>query len=303
MPDASAAEGPSNAFPDFKGRFAVVSGGGYGMGRHLVLRLASAGCDVAFSDVNKGHIDETLKLAASTGSKVTGHVADAGKEEDWKRFRAEALEQHGRNDVNLLFNNAGIGGGGSFVVGDRAEWEKVFNVDFFGVYYGCRTFVDDLIKADKAHLINTASVNGFFASIGPHIPHTSYSAAKFAVKGFTEALIADLQIHAPHVGVSVVCPGWIGTGIGSNSALILGRDPVPNRAADDRSFEDGAPTSAAEAAKIILDGVRAGEWRILVGKDAEELDRMVRERPKEAYGLPFWKDLQAKGHLTVFGSP
>src|SRR3989344_5060018 len=113
------------------------------------------------------------------------------------------------------------GGSGSMVVAGRAEWERTFNVCWGGVYYGVRTFLPALMAADEAHIVNTSSVNGFWASLGPHVSHTAYAAAKFAVKGFTEALITDLRLNAPHVKCSVVMPGHIGTAIAGNSRKVI----------------------------------------------------------------------------------
>ena len=176
------------------------------------------------------------------------------------------------------------------------------------------------MKADEAHIINTSSVNGFWASVGMGVSHTAYSAAKFAVKGFTEALINDLRLNAPHIKCSVVMPGHIGTSIVSNSRVVQnGSDQLtPNeilqarqrfkgmgvdtsamsdedvqQIAHDRarSFRDEAPTTAAEAARIILDGVKADRWRILVGDDAHKLDERVRKSPEQAYTGEFYKSL------------
>jgi len=247
------------------------------------------------------------------------------REDHLQTFRDEVLAAHETDHLHLLFNNAGIGGGGSFVTDDRAEWERTFGVCWGGVYLGCRTFLPALIAAPEAHIVNTSSVNGFWASVGPTTPHTAYSAAKFAVKGFTEALITDLRVHAPHVRASVVMPGHIGTSIVHNSFREHGRTPEEMTAeqvdavraqaartgmdltavSDDDIrrgvrmqadlFRVNAPTSAAEAATIILDGVRAGEWRILVGEDAGILDRLVREAPTEAYDPAFLARAQAAG--------
>ena len=140
-----------------------------------------------------------------------------------QRFRDEVLAQHVTDHVNLVFNNAGIGGGASFILASREEWDRTFEICWGGVYNGCRAFVPLLIAADEGHLVNTSSVNGFWASLGPGMPHTAYSAAKFAVKGFTEALLEDFRLNAPHVGVSVVMPGHIGTEIVNNSRKLFER--------------------------------------------------------------------------------
>ena len=302
------------------------------MGRELVRQLAGEGCNVATCDVAEEPLVETQALAeagAPNGTLVTTFVADVSDEGQWRRFRDHVASEHDTDHINLLFNNAGIGGGGSFVVEDRDQWDATFAVCWGGVYLGCRTFLPMLIAADAGHIVNTSSVNGFWASLGPARPHTAYSAAKFAVKGFTEALITDLRLNAPHVRASVVMPGHIGTGIVLNSLRYFGLDPksvdeeqlaeirtrlgsqgIDASGASDEDlrngmqlqsemFRDLAPTSAAQAAAIILDGVRAGRWRILVGADAEQLDRMVRELPDDAYEGSFMEQLRARG---VFGA-
>ncbi len=249
------------------------------MGRELVRQLASQGCHVATCDVSEESLDETRTLAeegAPAGTLVTTFVADVSDEAQWLAFREHVTGAHRTDHVNLLFNNAGIGGGGSFLADERGQWD-----------------------------------------------------ATFAVKGFTEALITDLRLNAPHVTASVVMPGHIGTGIVLNSFRYFGLDPkhldegqlaqvrarlgsqgIDASGASDEDLQNGmqlqaemfrdlAPTSAAQAATIILDGVRAGRWRILVGADAEHLDQMVREAPEDAYEPSFMERLRAEG---VFGA-
>ncbi len=303
---------------DFNGKIAVVTGGGTGMGRELVVQLATEGCHVATCDVNPVAMEETAERAveaAPVGTRVTQHFCDVSNEIDVHRFRDEVVEQHATDHVNLVFNNAGIGGGGSFVTGDRKEWDRTFGVCWGGVYNGARAFVPLLVASDDGYLVNTSSVNGFWASLGPGTPHTAYSAAKFAVKGFSEALLEDFRMHAPHVKVAVVMPGHIGTDIVINSRLahggsdpdamtadeldslrsdLAGRGLPAETMTDDQvrgivkmmgeGFRDNAPLTASAAATIILDGVRNGWWRILVGDDAYALDEAVRANPLSAYG-------------------
>jgi NAD(P)-dependent dehydrogenase (short-subunit alcohol dehydrogenase family) len=316
----------------FTGKLAVVTGGGTGMGRELTRQLAAEGCHVAICDVSATNMADTLAACeheAPTGTVVSSFVADVSKEDDLLAFRDHVLATHATDHVDLLFNNAGIGGGGSVLNDAREEWEQVFNVCWGGVYFGVRTFLPLLVKSAEARIVNTSSVNGFWATIGPETSHTAYSAAKFAVKGFSEALITDLRLTAPNVGVSVVMPGHIGTSIVFNSGSYLGRDPkeldeqqvaeVRDRfsargldvsAASDEDlrnamvamaegFRDNAPTTAAQAATIILDGVRAGQWRILVGDDAHVLDDAVRADPEHAYEPEFLERLRAKGVFTA----
>ncbi|MFT5442287.1 MAG: NAD(P)-dependent dehydrogenase (short-subunit alcohol dehydrogenase family), partial [Myxococcota bacterium] len=178
----------------FQDKIAVVTGGGTGMGRELVVQLAAEGCDVAMCDVSEENMMQCRELAlkgAPVGTRVIAFVADVSSEIQVLAFRDYVLETLKTDCVNLVFNNAGIGGAGSFILDDRDEWEKSFGVCWEGVYFCSRAFVPLLIKSSEGHLINTSSVNGFWASLGPATAHTSYSAAKFAVKGFTEALVND----------------------------------------------------------------------------------------------------------------
>ncbi len=313
----------------FADRIAVVTGGGTGMGRELVRQLAAEGCNVAMCDLSAQTMAETRRLCEAAGLRqglrVTTHIADVSDERQVQRFRDEVAEQHATDRIHLLFNNAGIGGGGSMFSNSREEWERTFNICWGGVYICTRVFLPMLQKADEAHIVNTSSVNGFWASVGPRISHTAYCAAKFAVKGFTEALITDLQVHAPHIKCSVVMPGHIGTSIVANSrriqsgsdsdrlspteiaqarerAAAAGMDVASMSDADieamvaerARRFQEEAPTTAAEAATIILDGVKADRWRILVGKDAERLDELVRQSPERAYDLDFFQGFAAE---------
>lgn len=277
----------------FTGRLAVVTGGGTGMGRELVVQLAAEGCSVALCDLSLDHMADTVERAgkeAPTGVRITSHVANVADEAQMSAFRDEVLAQHSTDNVNLVFANAGISGGGSFVLADRAEWDRTFAVCWGGVYNTARAFVPLLVASDSGYLVNTSSVNGFWATLGPGIAHTAYSTAKFAVKGFTEALQEDFRINAPHVRAAVVMPGHIGTDIAINSLRLNmvgeGDDEQRTQMAEafGAMFRDTAPMTAAEAATVILDGVKAGKWRILVGDDAHMLDELVRADPESVYG-------------------
>ncbi len=317
----------------FAGRIAVVTGGGTGMGRELVRQLAEQSCRVAMCDVSADAMAETRELcaAAAPDTQVSTFVADVAEEAQMLAFAAHVASVHDTDHVNLLFNNAGISGGGSFVTADRGEWERTFNICWGGVYLCTRAFLPMLMAASEGHVINTSSVNGFWASLGPATPHTAYSAAKFAVKGFTEALVNDFRLHAPHLRASVVMPGHIGTSIAINSFRMHGRSPETltgdqlaeiradqqrngielgdvsdddlraGIAAQLETFRDAAPMTAADAAGAILDGVRAQQWRILVGEDAKTLDRLVRESPEDAYEVDFVRRVAAETTLRPLG--
>src|SRR6516162_3087637 len=212
----------------FTGKLAVVTGGGSGMGRELVRQLAAEGCSVAACDLNPDTVAVTAATAwaaAPPGVTVTGHACDVSDEAQVLRFRDELLEQPASDHVDLVFSNAGIGGGESFVTNSREDWERTFAVDFWGVYYCARAFLPLLIASGDGVLVNTSSVAGLWASLGPGIPNTAYSTAKFAVRGFTEALIEDLRSNAPQVRVVLVMPGHVGTDIVANSLRAHGREP------------------------------------------------------------------------------
>ena len=311
----------------FGGLVAVVTGGGTGMGRELVRQLTAQGCDVATCDVIAENLAETIAICAADGNsgKILSHIADVSDEAQVLGFRDAVAAW--RPHVNILFNNAGIGGGGSMVENTRDQWDKTFGVCWGGVYYNTRAFMNLLLAAPFGHIVNTSSVNGFWASLGPNTPHSAYSAAKFAVKGFTEALITDFRINAPTLRASVVMPGHIGTDIAINSSKLLGNDPATMTsdqlktsrarmaragidtatvsdddlrafmAAGAQAFRDSAPMSAAEASAFILASVQRGDWRILVGDDAVILDELVRENPKDAYLPEFHEKVQARGAL------
>lgn len=286
----------------FAGGLAVITGGGDGMGRDLAIQLAAEGCHVAICDLAEERMQRTVELAldgAPAGTRVSAHVCDVSSETELERFRDEVLAEHGRNDITMLFNNAGIGGGGSMVVDGRETWERSFAVCWGGVYLGTRVFLPQLMAAESSHIVNTSSVNGLWASLGPSRPHTSYSAAKFAVRGFTEALIQDLALHAPNVSAHVVFPGHIGTGIAANSVAAHGIDPAIDPGIMERAaaFRNEAPTTSATAATVILDAVREGRWRILIGEDAHVLDQMVRDRPEDVYSREFLSDMAEQGVL------
>jgi NAD(P)-dependent dehydrogenase (short-subunit alcohol dehydrogenase family) len=273
----------------FDGKIAVVTGGASGMGRQLVLQLVAEGCHVATCDLSAEELNETRTMAQESNPevRVTTHLADVSSEEAILRFRDEVVEQHDTDHIHLLFNNAGLSGGGSLFTDSRESWDRCFGVCWGGVYYGTRAFLPLLTAATEGHIVNTSSVNGFWASLGPDRPHTAYSAAKFAVKGFTEALITDLRVNAPHVKCSVVMPGHIGTSIVQNSVR-HGAGDVDDEMRElldavNVMFRDGAPMSAAEAATVILQGVRDERWRVLVGDDAHALDVAVRADPEAAY--------------------
>ncbi|MGH3269216.1 MAG: SDR family NAD(P)-dependent oxidoreductase [Trebonia sp.] len=305
----------------FAGKLAVVTGGGSGIGRELVRQLAAAGCSVATCDLNPDTIAVTAAAAWAAvppGVQVTGHTCDVSDEAQVQRFRDELLEQHASDHVDLVFSNAGVAGGSSFVKDSRQEWERTFAINWWGVYFCARTFLPLLIASGDGVLVNMSSVAGFWATAGNGVPLTAYCTSEFAIKGFSEALIPDLRANAPQVRVVVVMPGVVNTDIAENSRRVLGLPDIEQlsdaqlmemmsdeaRAVligmgllhEDFSADDlrraiprlknefrGKGFTAAQAATIILDGVRSGAWRILVGEEAKMLDEQVRANPEAPF--------------------
>jgi NAD(P)-dependent dehydrogenase (short-subunit alcohol dehydrogenase family) len=202
------------AVESFTGKLAVVTGGGSGIGRELVRQLAAQGCSVAACDLNPDTVTVTAATAwaaAPPGVQVTSHACDVSDEAQVQRFRDELLAQHASDHVDLVFSNAGISGGGSFVKDSRQEWERTFAINWWGVYYCARTFLPLLIASGDGVLVNTSSAAGFWATAGSGAPITAYCTSNFAIKGFSEALIEDLRSNAPQVRVVVVMPGVVNT--------------------------------------------------------------------------------------------
>jgi NAD(P)-dependent dehydrogenase (short-subunit alcohol dehydrogenase family) len=313
----------------FTGKLAVVTGGGSGIGRELVRQLAAQGCSVAMCDINPDSAAVTAATVWATspaGVAVTGHACDVSDEAQVLRFRSELLDQHERDHVDLVFANAGVVGGTSFVKGSRDEWERAFNINWQGVYYCARVFLPLLIASGDGVLVNTSSVAGFWPTAGAGQPITAYSTANFAIKGFSEALIEDLRCNAPQVRVVVVMPGAVNTGIAVTSRRALGLpdleqlsdaqllDLLPeqgqtiliamgllpeNFSGDDlrraiprlKEELEGKGFTAAQAATVILDGVRSGAWRILVGAEAKMLDEQVRANPQAPFNYENYAEM------------
>lgn len=184
-------------------------------------------------------------------------------------------EAHGTVAIHLLFNNAGVVGGTSFITGRREEWDRTFAVSWSGTYLCTRAFQPMLMAANQGVVVNFSSVSGLWASLGPRSPHTAYSTAKFAVRGFTESLLVDFQAHAPHLSAVLALPGHVRTGMAS--------PPRTWRRALGSLFADYQPVSSTAAAAAILEAVRRGDWRGVIGEDAAAVDERVRADPWTAY--------------------
>ena len=255
---------------------AVVTGAASGIGRALAQHLATKGASLALADINETELEKTrASLSAVKTSLHVVNVADAARV---ATFAEEVLEQHGR--ANLLFNNAGVALGGRFSEVTLEDMQWLFNINFWGVVHGCQAFMPILKKEPLAHIVNTSSIFGIFAPPG----QTAYSAAKFAVRGFSESLRHELE--GSSVKLSVVHPGGIKTNIARSARIGTNVNARADRLERElKNLEKSFITTSEAAAERIVRGVERDEPRILVGRDAVQIDWIQRLFPSGYWGV------------------
>ena len=251
----------------FAGKVAVVTGAGSGIGQALAIELARSGASVAISDVDTEGLAATEERLKAIGAPVKADRLDVTEREAFELY-ADAVKAH-FGKVNQIYNNAGIAFAGDIEVSQFKDIEKVMDVDFWGVVNGTKVFLPHLIESGDGHVINISSVFGLFSVPG----QAAYNAAKFAVRGFTEALRQEMEVAKHPVKVTTVHPGGIKTNIVRNMTAVESVDKDQLTQTFDKKL---ANTSPEKAARIILDGVRKNRARVLVGPDAKALDLIVR---------------------------
>jgi NAD(P)-dependent dehydrogenase (short-subunit alcohol dehydrogenase family) len=254
---------------------AVVTGAGSGIGRALAQQLAAAGSALAIADIDEKGLVET---AASLPRKEAGfstHVLDVSDEAGVRSFAEDVVARHGR--VTLLINNAGVALIGTFEELSLDDVRWLMGINFWGVVYGVKYFLPILKQQPRAHIVNLSSVFGIIGPVG----QSAYSASKFAVRGFTESIRHELE--GTSVFVSCVHPGGIRTPIAKHARLGANAPRRKHEEAIAR-FDQLTPTSPEAAAARILRGVERREPRILIGKDARQIDIVQRLRP-----ATYWK--------------
>lgn len=254
---------------NMQGKTIVVTGGGSGMGRELVLLLLKKGAFVAAVDINDTALQETADLAGSDRERLSIHNLNITDREAVLALPEVVIRKHGA--VDGLINNAGIIQ--KFVRIKDLEFkdmERVFNVNFWGVVNMTKAFLPYLLKRPEAYIANTSSMGGFLPVPG----QTAYGASKAAVGLFTDGLHAELLDTNVHV--SGIYPGAIATNISVNSGIDTSQ---MERAAGDRRMKTLA---ADEAARIILDGMEKNAYHIMVGSDAKMMNRLQRLAPERA---------------------
>jgi NAD(P)-dependent dehydrogenase (short-subunit alcohol dehydrogenase family) len=248
----------------------VVTGGGNGMGRELVLNLLSKGARVAAVDISESALQETATLAGGKKDKLSSYAIDITDKDSVAGLPEKVIAAHGA--VDGIINNAGIIQ--PFVRINELEYsaiDRVMNVNFYGTLYMTKAFLPHLLKRPEAHIANVSSMGGFLPVPGQSL----YGASKAAVKLLTEGLHSELL--ETNVRVTVVFPGAIGTNIAANSGVGIGQAAENSEAG--RSIKPLAPSKAAE---IIVDGIEHDRYRVMVGSDATFLDRFYRLTPQRA---------------------
>ncbi len=251
-----------------QGKVCVVTGGGSGLGRELVLGLLARGARVAAVDRDPKALEETARLAQA-GERLSLHPLDITDLEAVSRLPQEVIQTHGA--VDGLINNAGIIQ--PFVKVQDLDWaaiDRVMRVNFYGTLYMTKAFLPHLLARPEAHIVNVSSMGGFLPVPG----QTIYGASKAAVKLFTEGLWAEL-LETP-VRVTLVLPGAMATGIAAHSGVQIQRTPQDSRL---------RPLHPREAARQILKAMERNRYRVLVGQDARTMDLLYRLSPERATRL------------------
>jgi NAD(P)-dependent dehydrogenase (short-subunit alcohol dehydrogenase family) len=259
-----------------EGRVAVLTGAATGIGRALASRLGEEGATLCLADINAGALEETASALSSRGVSVSTHVVDVADLARVESFAREVEGSHGRADV--LINNAGVALHGTVEEVSFADIEWVMSVNFWGTVYCVKHFLPALRRQTSAHIVCVSSIFGVIAPPG----QAAYSASKFAVRGFTEALRHELE--RTNIRVSTVHPGGVRTGIARSARIGEGADPSKGER-ERRRFERLAITSPEQAAERIVRGMLKGEPRILVGRDASQLDLLQRLLPARYWRL------------------
>ncbi len=251
----------------FAGKVAAITGAGSGIGQALALELARSGATVAISDVDIEGLAQTEDQLRAIGAPVRADRLDVTEREAFHVYADQINEHFGK--VNQIYNNAGIAFTGDVEISQFKDIERVMDVDFWGVVNGTKAFLPHLIASGDGHIINVSSLFGLMSVPG----QAAYNSAKFAVRGFTEALRQEMVLNGHPVKVTAVHPGGIKTAIARNGLVAEGVDAEELVKFFDERM---ASTTPRRAAQIILEAVRKNKARVLVGMDAKALDLVVR---------------------------
>ncbi|MEV6134658.1 SDR family NAD(P)-dependent oxidoreductase [Nocardia sp. NPDC051990] len=251
----------------FKGKVCVITGAGSGIGRALAENLAGRGAELALSDIDTDGLAETVRRCEAYGAKIKSDRLNVAEREAVLLY-ADAVKAHfGR--VHQIYNNAGIAYHGDVIRSEFKDIERIMDVDFWGVVNGTKAFLPLLIESGEGHVVNVSSLFGLIAVPG----QSAYNAAKFAVRGFTEALRQEMLVGKHPVKVTCVHPGGIKTAVARNATYADGIDSHSAASLFDKKLAIHTPEMAAQT---ITEGVRKGHGRVLIGWEAKLLDLFVR---------------------------
>jgi butyryl-CoA dehydrogenase len=256
----------------FDGRVAAVTGAGSGIGRALALELSRRGAHLALADIDETGLAETVARTEGRGIKVTSQRLDVADKSAVFAWADQVAADHGK--VNLVVNNAGVALAATIDEGDLSDVEWLMGINYWGVVYGTKAFLPHLKASGEGHVVNLSSVFGLVS-----IPSQSaYNSAKFAVRGFTDALRMELEIAGLPVSATTVHPGGVKTNIARNARIddTLLAESGETRDEQARRFERIAMTSPDKAARQILRAVERNKRRVLVGPDAKVIDLVSR---------------------------
>jgi short-subunit dehydrogenase len=263
-----------------RGAAAAVTGAASGIGRALALEFAARGCDLALADRDEAGLHAlAAEIAKANARKVSVHRVDVAEPGQIEAFAQATITAH--PGLNIVINNAGVALLGQFAEIDQAQMEWLMNINFWGVVHSTRAFLPHLSRQKEAHIVNLSSIFGIIAPPG----QTAYSAAKFAVRGFSESLRHELKMAARPVRLSVVHPGGVATNIARNSRTGSGISDNARRAQSIERFDSFARTTPAAAALRIIAGIEKNQPRILIGNDARFMDLVQRLRPGTYWSL------------------
>lgn len=252
---------------DFRDKVAVVTGAGSGMGRDLAIKLAQRGAKVAISDVDPDGLATTERLVKDAGGDVHSQLLNVAEREAMLEYADTVAAHFGK--VNAIFNNAGIAHTGEVEIMEFKDIERVMDVDYWGVVNGTKAFLPHIIASGDGAIVNTSSLFGILSEPG----QSAYNSAKFAVRGFTEALRQEMLLSDHNVAVTCVHPGGIKTAIARNATASGDHDAQNLGEFFDKYL---ANTSSEKAADIILAATEKERARVLVGADAKIIDLGVR---------------------------
>jgi short-subunit dehydrogenase len=247
----------------FKDKVVVITGAGSGIGRALSVDIARRGGLLAVSDVNEAGLEETVDLLKQAGAtQVKADLLDVADREAFRAYADDVLAHFGR--VNVVVNNAGVALSGRIEDLDWDDIDWIIGIDFWGVVHGTKFFLPALIESGDAHIVNISSLFGLIS-----MPDQGfYNAAKYAVRGFTEALREEMLIDGHRVGVTAVHPGGIKTAVARSARYSVKDDAAKTAQFFDEKLAKMTPERAAE---IIVKGVLKDQARVLVGLDAHLL--------------------------------